>query len=328
MELLILPSPARELWTRVGQALSTALSQLGTPQRCWNIGGGTILAERWRHRKSTDIDLTVPLGSRIVELHERFGGTLKTDMTALGAKHLSFGETFLRIVFSDGVIDIAELDNRPSSGERLAVIDDFEVLAKSTTQILRGKLERALREESPARDLFDIVVAHYEDARALACAVNMLAPEQLRAVTNHWRTNAYRLDQEAWATLLEVHPDYERERRQLTARAVECLEGAVYQLVRIDMEGGMVAIHSRTRDFSSSSITLSQGEVFDTMTSLGMDCFLDHVSPSGARAVHGAIRQGFSKRVSDHAIFEWTANHLQETVANHSPPWKESPGTS
>ena len=40
---------------------------------------------RWGHRESTDIDLTVPVGTGIPTLDDRIGGTLRADMTAAGA---------------------------------------------------------------------------------------------------------------------------------------------------------------------------------------------------------------------------------------------------
>ena len=68
MELLILPISAQRLWHRTAAVLDEALSMMGNPPGEWTIGGGTILAERWADRDSTDIDLTVPDGSLIQAL--------------------------------------------------------------------------------------------------------------------------------------------------------------------------------------------------------------------------------------------------------------------
>ena len=84
-------------------------------------------------------------------------------MLAAGAVDVVTGQTRHRVTFPEGSIDIAELDGRPAGGAASAAIEGREVAVKSTTQILRGKLERALRQESPVRDLFDIVVAHHAD---------------------------------------------------------------------------------------------------------------------------------------------------------------------
>lgn len=58
-EALELPEPARTIFSRT-RAILDAFITPHTPQRSgWKIGGGTILAARWRHRESQDIDLLV-----------------------------------------------------------------------------------------------------------------------------------------------------------------------------------------------------------------------------------------------------------------------------
>ena len=92
---------------------------------------GTILAGRWGHRESTDIDLTVPAGTGIHALDARLGGSLEADMTAAGAADVSTGRTRHRIVFESGSIDIAEMDARPAAGGETAVIDGHAVQSRA-----------------------------------------------------------------------------------------------------------------------------------------------------------------------------------------------------
>ena len=58
-ERLQLPEPAGALWTRVREPLKRALESLGAPMEL-KLGGGTVLAARWKHRSSHDIDIVVP----------------------------------------------------------------------------------------------------------------------------------------------------------------------------------------------------------------------------------------------------------------------------
>ncbi len=308
MELLSLPSPARKLWRTTRGVLHRALSQLGRPQPCWHVGGGTILAQRWAHRESTDIDLMVPAGSRILELDKRFGGTLEADMYALGARDVLMGATLHRIVFDEGVVDIAELDSRPASGHRRVLIDGHEVAVKSTAQILRGKLERAVKRESPARDLFDVAVAHHADPHALAGAVNMLDAETIRGVGNHWETNAYRLEQEAGTKLLRIAPEYEPERRRLVARAVERLDGAVYRQVTIRKDAGGVAVLTRTGAHVRNTLPVSRDDAAETLDAAGIGTFLDHAARGGAEAVLADVLAALDADPSSSlVIFDWNA---------------------
>ncbi len=85
MDRLTLPEPGASLWRRTANALERALQQTEWPVECWTIGGGTILAQRWAHRASTDIDLTVAQGTGIEALSERLGGSLQADMNEAGA---------------------------------------------------------------------------------------------------------------------------------------------------------------------------------------------------------------------------------------------------
>lgn len=59
MEELTLPRPALALWRRTRDTLLAARSGLDDEADGWRLGGGTLLAARWDHRVSTDIDLTV-----------------------------------------------------------------------------------------------------------------------------------------------------------------------------------------------------------------------------------------------------------------------------
>ena len=54
-ERLSLPRPAKTLWRRAQHVAHEELQQFGTPR----LGGGTTLGARWKHRASSDIDLTI-----------------------------------------------------------------------------------------------------------------------------------------------------------------------------------------------------------------------------------------------------------------------------
>ena len=58
-EAVGLPEPARDIWLRTINAVQAALRETGTPR----LGGGTLLAARWQHRKSLDIDLSFELST-------------------------------------------------------------------------------------------------------------------------------------------------------------------------------------------------------------------------------------------------------------------------
>ena len=64
---LTLPTPAASLWRATREAITDALTNIGHPG-IYRMGGGTILAARWRHRRSWDIDLQVDPGTDLGKL--------------------------------------------------------------------------------------------------------------------------------------------------------------------------------------------------------------------------------------------------------------------
>ena len=58
--VLTLPAPAAELWKRIAPAVREEIGRLAGGESQYAIGGGSILAARWKHRHSYDVDLVVP----------------------------------------------------------------------------------------------------------------------------------------------------------------------------------------------------------------------------------------------------------------------------
>ena len=56
---LTLPDKPRELWLATRDIVTESLDALAGRPVDYRIGGGTVLAARWRHRTSFDIDLTI-----------------------------------------------------------------------------------------------------------------------------------------------------------------------------------------------------------------------------------------------------------------------------
>ena len=61
--ILQLPPPAAELFETVYGALHEFIAPITPGNIPGRLGGGTALAAQWRHRRSTDIDITVPEGT-------------------------------------------------------------------------------------------------------------------------------------------------------------------------------------------------------------------------------------------------------------------------
>lgn len=106
MERLTLPAPARGLWAQTAAELHRLLKRLPTRAEGYGIGGGTVLAARWNHRKSTDIDLTVPEGCGLNIMTRKHSAVIRDRMKRLGSEEPLLTERHYRIEFRKGTIEI------------------------------------------------------------------------------------------------------------------------------------------------------------------------------------------------------------------------------
>ena len=153
---LTLPTPAASLWRATREALTDALTNIGHPG-IYRMGGGTILAARWRHRRSWDIDLQVDPGTDLGKLDEN--REFRAKMKALGGTPSYDPQLKLYRILFDDEQAIELWSHRPpiTRGARREQVDGRNEWLLSTTQILRGKLERG--HKKLARDVYDIRMA-------------------------------------------------------------------------------------------------------------------------------------------------------------------------
>lgn len=182
MKTIILPEPARQLWIQTRDILTN----LGSPEHPWRIhlGGGTILAARLKHRQSTDIDIVVRNTKYLTTLIQKDENNLATR---LGGRSLRRNDTQIKVKLEHGIIDLSAAQVRPKNGAHRVKIDNRPQHVLSTTQILRGKLERAA-EPAPVRDVYDVIrVAHDDEfADQLVAAYSMLSQYQKDAIETMW----------------------------------------------------------------------------------------------------------------------------------------------
>ncbi len=84
-ETLTLSTTGGHLWDRVHKSIAAALASLhGGPYR-FQLGGGTTLAARWKHRDSFDLDLAVGRDVPLRDLAEP-GNPFRKAMGDLGGR--------------------------------------------------------------------------------------------------------------------------------------------------------------------------------------------------------------------------------------------------
>ena len=168
---LHLPPPADELFETVYGALYDFLRPITPGNVVGRLGGGTALAAQWGHRRSTDIDITVPEGTGLNVYEPGRNEALIGRMEQLGAVRVSVRYRTLIFQFPHGKLDIVEQEMPIRRGQRPVDVDGKQMLVHSNGQILSGKLV-GRGNMNVARDVFDIAVAVREDADALQAAIN------------------------------------------------------------------------------------------------------------------------------------------------------------
>lgn len=220
-------------------------------------------------------------------------------MREAGAKKAEISDRHFVFEFEDGRIEITEADARPRTGEETVECGGVPVETLSTTQILRGKLERTLQREPPTRDMFDIATAGSTDEESLEQAVNMLTGDEMRTVTGRWTKNADRARQEAPEVLHGVPAMYESFKLDPAGEAIAAVDTARYRSAGIVQKGHRIAIETAT--------AATRRKRWTTATTARADLEKSGLFDYFARNVHGRRRMEREiKLVETGAETEWT----------------------
>ena len=169
------------------------LSQDSEVPRAWWIGGGTILAARWEHRQSWDIDILISEKTKGNGAEEALK-SIATELRHRGAAvdlEIPHGWMHARHQDPGGAerqrgIDIWVKEPRLRAEVEVERIGNYDLPTLPTSQILYGKLLRGTGEI--ARDAYDIAHAHGKDPAALESAVNSVSWTLQRRNEILWHT--------------------------------------------------------------------------------------------------------------------------------------------
>ena len=281
MERLTLPLPARGIWLRVRSLLGPALKRLGPEAGPWKIGGGTVLAARWHHRESVDLDLTVNAAAAIPALSAGPENDFEAEIGRKGGYAITFDRDRCTVRFSTGKLDLCALDPTLREGHAAALIDGESAVVLSNAQILCGKLQRATR--SPVRDVFDVVVAGRLDPHALAIAANTRTARDLEAIAAAWETADPVFTYHAPLDLNGVGPEFAGDLTRLGHAAAAALTGARYERVRMYTRGDVGFVETRTRNGAEWRFTVEPARIDEIFEANGLNHYLPQ---TGVRPVH------------------------------------------
>ena len=222
-----------------------------------------MLAALWKHRKSMDLDITLPSQSGLSALSPAWNREFTDGMAELGATGVHVQTEALKFEFASGRVELVANDPTPPIDPIPVDIDGYASHVLPTACILAGKLSgRGL--SIPSRDIFDVGVASQLSPSALACAVNHLDPHTRSEMLAHVGDveDLYRAEASSvivdpaprWRHLLQDGPDI------MASAIVEF----VYRDIKIDFDRGRArasvnntAQGERSREFESPQALLA-----------------------------------------------------------------------
>ena len=282
---LKLPAAAAGLWAMVRDVVDDAMASLGEEPARYRIGGGTILAARWEHRESFDVDLTLPADTALGRLKAEQGDPsgFEARLEALGGRPVYYPDPKLwRVAFDDGKrgLDLWAHEPEIGAGEEQRTVHGRAETILSTVQILRGKLERA--DMRLPRDVFDMAKAVAKAPMALESAVNAISAKSAEHIALDWYWNGADIAKEAPDQLLGI-PNHERiAPEKLGNLAAHAITRAIYTQCRVETRDGAIEVTTATKDRRPYTRRIAVDEAADTFEASGLNGYLERAGP-GAR---------------------------------------------
>ena len=246
------PEPARQVWHEHEDVLLKYLGHLSADSprpTAWWIGGETVLAARWQHRQSYDIDILISskleesataetLTDIATELRHR-GLEIELD-TPNGWLHARYPDQ--NTPSRQKGIDLWVKEPRLREPTDIEQIETWTLPTLSTSQILYGKLLRDGLQTT--RDAYDIARAHTRDAPGLEAAVNSISWNRQRRSEILWRTGSENMDREENA-ILQPDGTPAADQRECGLRAAKAVHQSRWTELEITARNGR--LHARTR---------------------------------------------------------------------------------
>ena len=289
---MTLPEPARTLWRAHGAALQAAAEAHGTENRLV-LGGGTVLAARWKHRDSSDLDLLLPDRE---SLKDTGPGGRRDLAKATGGKYNEINASQINITFAEGKLDLTAVEPRLPGLEAVTDVEGRQVTVLANAQILQGKCFRT--EKGVTRDAFDIAVAGEADPRSLEIAINSLSNRDARVIRHNLITsNDAMVTQAEEGRLTGVAPRYQKYLDHLGIAAAEAIDAHRYTRVRILATEKGIRIETQTEGSATPRRDEYTGQdAAKTLVESGIGAYLNTNSKQDSRELGWTLDDVAAKR--------------------------------
>ena len=306
-----LPEPVRQAWL---QHRKTLLRIAGEPAGGrLLIGGGTVLAARWGHRLSEDIDVLLPDREVVSDAHPGGPNDLARQT---GGRIEGKWRDRIKVRVEHGVLDICAMQPEMQGLERSATVEDETATVLSTAQILRGKLNRT--HHGLARDAFDLVAAAKVEPRALEHAVNALDKTETDLVQKNLQDANDEIADAAEDALKGVTKGFEIDISRLGMNAADAVGESRYTRVRIVLEERNLEIERWTAAGMQPAEPYPGDQIAEALLESGIGEYLKvnhltHESMAG-QGIAELQRQGHQGPIFDTAAGNQPARQIQKAA--------------
>lgn len=275
---LVLPSPARELWLRTRAIVDDGLRQVQGGSARYAIGGGTILAARWRHRTSFDIDITVSPDTPLHKADDPYQSDFNRRMTEAGGKPAYSPElNKYKIAFEGGSeIDLWATAPIFGTADKQERVEGHDQAVLSSAQILRGKLERA--EMNMVRDVADVIAAAQHDPESLEAAINSIPRAMGEYIAWSWH-HANPILREDARTALRGTDNREPNYHNLGSQGARAVQAALYDALEIGVSGRRIRLRVETAGGERRSHQVTPENADEHFEEHGLNAHLKNKGP-------------------------------------------------
>lgn len=191
--IITIPGDPGIVLSRVAPLLAGWLGEDG-----FVLGGGTVLAARWHHRVSTDIDLFADrehYQRAVVDRRDEVAAALEELLAEVRQGAVEVERGWLRIVFPEGPAALMTIPRPTIRDAYPQRTTGTGTATESTAEILARKLQSRVLDLGvfTERDLYDLLVAQQQDPEALRRVLASITASEratiaseLRSLPRHW----------------------------------------------------------------------------------------------------------------------------------------------
>ena len=308
------PEPAATLYRTTRKVILGPIHEAADDGWGVKIGGGTVLALRWTHRASEDLDLvvsTLPTKAwwkRVTNAMMHAGcEQQKTGDDGLSPRAVP---TVMAFLFTKGKIDISTNVLALPAGHAAGDVQGDQLTLLSNAQILAGKYW-GRSGTAPSRDLYDLAVAAELDPAALQIAINGYPRGHAEAAMKNWwdRREEYPKD-----TYEITKPDarWSGAATEPARHAIAAVMDSLHDNISIRVEKGVTVVET-SRERTTDRIRMADpAEVTRWWSETAQSQLWRTVDPADAngRPQLEAILKAMGRKESE-TIADWTPDPVK-----------------